>query len=211
MRGLFLACAGFCIAASTFAQSQPVPPTLEIRVRLLDYKTGRPLTVISVSDKEVLGLSQTKKSSESGPGQHQNSQVLIRTFEGAWRGLLIPASEGPLRSFYAFLSDDAIVSLHNGHSRADASFVQLLVLNTDGQVERTKVIKKSSWNNVCGGGRIETSINGCCFATAVSSTSRFWEELDFYPSHAKLYVWKYKDLEPVLSMKTNGSRSDFRF
>jgi hypothetical protein len=31
------------------------------------------------------------------------------------------------------------------------------------------------------------------------------------PSHAKLYVWKYKDLEPVPSMKTNGSRSDFRF
>jgi hypothetical protein len=93
----------------------------------------------------------------------------------------------------------------------DASFVQLLVLNADGQVERTNVIKKSSWNNVWGGGRIETSINGCCFATAVSSTSRFWEELDFYPSHAKLYVWKYKDLEPDLSTKTNGFRSDFRF
>jgi hypothetical protein len=44
MRELFLACAGFCIAASTFAQSQPAPPTLEIRLRLLDYKTGRPLT-----------------------------------------------------------------------------------------------------------------------------------------------------------------------
>jgi hypothetical protein len=168
-------------------------------------------TAVSVSDKEVLGLSQPKIPSGPLPGGRQNSQVLIRTFEGAWRVLLISESEGPLRSFYAFLSDDAIVSLHSGHSPADDSFVQLLVLRTDGQVERTKVIKKSSWNDVWGGGRIQTSINGCCFAAAVSSTSRFWEELDFYPSHAKLYVWKYKDPEQALSMKTNGSRSDFCF
>jgi hypothetical protein len=184
--------------------------TLTLRAEWESHDPDEPTTV-SVSDNEVLGLSQPKKPSESVPGQHQNSQALIRTFDGAWHALLTPASKGPLHSFYAFLSDDAILSLHNGHSQADASFLQLLVLHTDGQAEGTKVIKKSSVNDVWGGGRIETSINGCCFATAVSSTSRFWEELDFYPSHAKLYVWKYKDLEPDLSTKTNGFRSDFRF
>jgi hypothetical protein len=184
--------------------------TLTLRVEWESQDPDEP-TAVSVSDKEVLGLSQPKKPSETAPGQHQNPQVLMMTFDGAWRALWTPASEGPLRSFYAFLADDAIVSLHNGRSQADASFVQLVVLRTDGQVEGTKVMKKSSWSDVWGGSRIETTINGCCFATAVSSTSRFWEELDFFPAHGKLYIWKGNVLEPIVNMKINGSRLDFCF
>jgi len=55
MRGLFSICAGSWIAAAAFCQSQTstvhTPP--EIRVRLLDYKTGRPLK----GHKVWLGLS----------------------------------------------------------------------------------------------------------------------------------------------------------
>lgn len=43
MRGLFLICSGFCVAGSAFSQGQTVSTAPEIRVRLLDYKTGRPL------------------------------------------------------------------------------------------------------------------------------------------------------------------------
>jgi hypothetical protein len=43
MRGLLLFCAGFCLAASTFSQSRTAPTATEIRVLLLDYKTGHPL------------------------------------------------------------------------------------------------------------------------------------------------------------------------
>jgi hypothetical protein len=42
MRWLFLVCAGFC-TATAFSQGQKTPTSPEIRVRLLDYKTGRPL------------------------------------------------------------------------------------------------------------------------------------------------------------------------
>jgi hypothetical protein len=42
MRLLFLICAGFCTAAA-FSQCQKAPTAPEIRVRVLDYKTGRPL------------------------------------------------------------------------------------------------------------------------------------------------------------------------
>jgi hypothetical protein len=42
MRKSFLICIGFCTAAA-FSQDRPTPTAAEIRVRLLDYKTGRPL------------------------------------------------------------------------------------------------------------------------------------------------------------------------
>ncbi len=42
MRSLFLICAGFC-SATAFSQGQTAATASEIRVRLLDYKTGRPL------------------------------------------------------------------------------------------------------------------------------------------------------------------------
>jgi hypothetical protein len=42
MRGLFLICAGICTVAA-FSQGQTAPTAPEIRVRILDYKTGQPL------------------------------------------------------------------------------------------------------------------------------------------------------------------------
>jgi hypothetical protein len=42
MRSLFLICAGFCTAV-VFSQGQTAPTASEIRVLLLDYKTGQPL------------------------------------------------------------------------------------------------------------------------------------------------------------------------
>jgi hypothetical protein len=47
MRRLFLVSAGFCMAAGAFCEGQTVPASApsshEIRVQLLDYRTGRPL------------------------------------------------------------------------------------------------------------------------------------------------------------------------
>jgi hypothetical protein len=42
MRGLFLICAGICTVAA-FSQGQTATTASEVRVRLLDYKTGQPL------------------------------------------------------------------------------------------------------------------------------------------------------------------------
>jgi hypothetical protein len=50
--------------------------TLTLRAEWESHDPDEPTTV-SVSDNEVLGLSQPKKPSESVPGQHQNSQALM--------------------------------------------------------------------------------------------------------------------------------------
>jgi hypothetical protein len=43
MRVLLFICAGLWMSASTLSQGQSAPPAPSVRVRLLDYKTGRPL------------------------------------------------------------------------------------------------------------------------------------------------------------------------
>jgi hypothetical protein len=183
--------------------------TVAMRAEWVSPDPAEPIA-LSVSDKEILGLPHPTESGRPASGPQQDPQVSIRMFDGAWRSLLPPSNENLRRSFYAFLSDDAITVLDNGYLQGD-SFAWVRILQTSGQTEGPKVVKKSSWNNIWAGARIETSIDGHYFAATVSSTSRFWEALDFDPSHTELYVWHRSDLAPILRIKVTGSRLSFSF
>jgi hypothetical protein len=184
--------------------------TVAMRAEWVSPDPTEPIA-LSVSDKEILGLRRSRGSDNFTAPLHDNPEVLIRPFDGGWRSLLPPSNESPLRSYYAFLADDAMAILDNGKLQSGDSFARLRVVQTSGQTEGPEIIKKSSRNDVWAGAQIETSIDGHCFAVTVSSTSRFWEALDFYPSHVELYVWNRKSLQPILRIKITGFRLGFCF
>src|SRR5260370_18220776 len=166
-------------------------------------------TALSISDKEILGLVRSKWADNFNATHHENPEVLIRPFDGAWRSLLPPSSEHLHPPHYAFISNDTIAALEAGKGESNEQFVRLRVLQANGHEDASKLIKKSSWNNLGTGNEIATSADETVFATEVYSTSRFWEKLDVYPTHAELYVWRNKAPTPILKLKNDGSPEDY--
>lgn len=80
MRRFFLICIGFCTAAA-FSQGQPAPTTAEIRVRLLDYKSGRPLkgrhVWLTLSDRD--GEYRTTVAMEGKTGADGAAAFVFKT------------------------------------------------------------------------------------------------------------------------------------
>jgi hypothetical protein len=179
-----------------------------MRLEWVSPDPAEPIT-LSVSDKEILGLVRSKRSDNLTALHHENPEVLIRSFDGAWHSLLPPSSEYLRSSYYAFISDDTIAGLDAGKGELDEQFVRLRVLQADGHENVSKLIKKSSRNNLGIRNQIATSVDEFVFATEVYSNSRFWEALDFYPTHAELYVWRRKDPTPILRLKNDGAAKGY--
>jgi hypothetical protein len=166
-------------------------------------------TALSISDKEILCLVRSKWADNFNATHHENPEVLIRPFDGAWRSLSPPNSEYLLSSYYAFMSDDTIAGVDAAKGDSDEQFVRLRILQANGHEDASKLIKKSPWNDLGIRNQIATSVDETVFATEVYSTSRFWEKLDVYPTHAELYVWRNKDPTPILKLKNDGSPKDY--
>ena len=182
--------------------------TLAMRSEWVSPDPTEPIT-LSVSDKEILGLRRPKEPDKFTALRQENPEVLIRPFDGEWRSLLPPSSEHLHPSHYAFISNDTIAALEAGKGESNEQFVRLRVLQANGHDDASKLIKKSSWNNLGTGNEIATSADETVSATEVYSTSRFWEKLDVYPTHAELYVWRNKDPTPILKLKNDGSPKDY--
>ena len=164
---------------------------------------------LSISDKEILGLRRSKGADNFTALRHENPEVLIRPIDGVWRSLLPPSSEYLRSSYYAFISNDTIAGLDTGKGEIDEEFARLRVLQADGHEDASKLIERSSWNDLGIRNQVATSLNEFGFATEVYSTSRFWETLDFYPTHAELYIWRKKDPTPILKLKNNAFPRDY--
>lgn len=202
----------------TLLATQVISHTVHYRVFETDaiamraeWKSSDPTepTALSISDKEILGLVRSKWADNFNATHHENPEVLIRPFDGEWRSLLPPSSEHLHPSHYAFISNDTIAAMEAGKGESNEQFVRLRVLQANGHEDASKLIKKSSWNNLGTGNEIATSADETVFATEVYSTSRFWEKLDVYPTHAELYVWRNKDPTPILKLKNDGSPKDY--
>ncbi len=178
--------------------------TVAMRSEWVSPDPAEPIA-LSVSDKEILGLRRPKEPDKFTALRHENPEVLIRPFDGAWRSLLPPSSEYLRSSYYAFIGNDTIAGLDTGKGESNEQFVRLRVLQRNGHEDASNLIKKSSWNNLGIRNEIATSVDETVFATEVYSTSRFWETFDFYPTHAELYVWRNKNPTPILTLKNDGS------
>lgn len=182
--------------------------TVAMRAEWVSPDPDEPIA-LSVSDKEILGLVRSKWADNFNAPHHQNPEVLIRPFDGAWRSLSPPSREYLRSSYYAFMSDDIVAGLDTGKAESDEQFVRLRILQANGHEDASQFIKKSSSNNLWMRDQIATSVDEFSFAAEVYSTSRFWETMDFYPTHAELYVWRKKDPTPILKLKNDGSPKDY--
>ena len=163
---------------------------------------------LSVSDKELLGLSLLRAPATVASGRPEAPEIYIKAFEGSWR-LLFPAREHLSYRYAAFLNDGALTALDVVDRPEKESFVRIHLARTDGQEDASKVLKKSSWSDLGARRQIESSPGDNSIALGISSTSRFWETLDFYPTHSEILVLKTNDLESILRIKNDGRPNDF--
>ena len=181
---------------------------LEVRSEWLSRHSDEP-RVISVSDKEILGKSYPAKVRCSGPQLRSSPEFLVRTIDGPWRPLRHANSPYVSYSLGAFLNNDAIAILGKGRPPSGRPFVQLSVLQGSGQIESSKIIRKSSWYDLGTPGQIQESVDGSYFLNLVGLSSSAWQTFDIYIHHVELYVWKKKELAQVMKVTNFGHPSGF--
>jgi hypothetical protein len=173
---------------------------LEVRSEWLSQDSDEP-RVVSVSDREILGESYPRRVHPSGHALRNDPQFFVRTIDGPWR-LLRPATSPHVSySRCAFLNNDAIAILGKGHPPSGRPFVQLSVLQANGQIETSRIIRKSSWYDLGTLGQIQESVDGNYFLNLLGLSSSVWQTFDIYVHHVELYVWKKKELLQILKVK----------
>jgi hypothetical protein len=180
----------------------------EVRSEWLSQDSDEP-RAISVSDREILGESYPPRVHATGSTVRNGPQFFIRTIDGPWR-LLQPATSPHVSySRCAFINNESIAILGKGRPPSGRPFVQLSVMQSDGQVETARVIRKSSWYDLGTPGQIEESVDGSYFLNLVGLSSGAWQTFDIYIRHVEMYVWKKKELELVMKITNFGRPSGF--
>jgi hypothetical protein len=178
---------------------------LEVRSEWLSRDPAEP-RAISVSDGEMLGESyRPPRVHATGSTLRNGPQFFVRTIEGSWRPLQPATIPHVSYSRCAFLNNDAIAILGKGHPPSGRPFMQLSLLQANGQIETSRIIRKSSWYDLGTPGQIQESVDGNYFLNLVGLSSSAWQTFDVYVHHVELYVWKKKELAQVMKVTNLGN------
>jgi hypothetical protein len=164
---------------------------------------------ICSSDRQLVGLAGNTPTSQPWL---QHVELDIRTFEGRWRSLVDTVSSPRGRPGCAFLNEEVIAKSEvAAPGEGSISKITLELLRPNGEVIATKLLKKSSWNDLSA--NIVTSASGTSpyLAVRVDSDSHFWQALDAARIRAEIYVLRVRDLEPVWKLNAGEAVSYFCF
>lgn len=158
--------------------------TLNTKLEWTAEADSKPLSVLALSDKELLGLGKPQsselKDAANGPGQ-----LFVRAYDGSWAPLptsFDPSSHsiwaGPYPNQLAFLSEHTLVGVL---SKPEKTGAPIAVVRTDGTAVFSPVIPKLAENTTLFG-PVNVSQDGRYFS--VGFQHRPWL------SHLMLDVWK---------------------
>jgi len=172
-----------------------------------DGTISREIVVVSISDNQLLGESQS-----AGPNgttvTNKKCELFLRTVEGAW---------SPIRTSscgWALLSDSLVANVEQiGDQYKDlTSGYRLVVARTDGSTLLSQTIQKNH-SVTYASGPLVTSPDGRRLAipTASMSTLWLWRTLDMGPENFAIYVWEVPNPAPLLKEKVGGPFAHYSF